>query len=37
MRADMEEAKKLSWITRSFDNSGSRDDFLKKAALYVVF
>ena len=37
MRADVEESKNLKWITKSIENKGSKDDFLKKAGLYVVF
>jgi len=37
MRADVEEAKKLPFITKIFENAGSREDFLKKTAVYVVF
>ena len=37
MRADVEEAKRLPWITKSFVNGASKEDFLKKAALYIVF
>jgi hypothetical protein len=37
MRADVEEAKKLKFITKSFVNAGTKEDFLKKAALYIVF
>ncbi|TNV86890.1 hypothetical protein FGO68_gene14576 [Halteria grandinella] len=33
MRADVEEAKKLPFITKIFENAGSREDFLKKTAV----
>jgi hypothetical protein len=37
MKADVEEAKVLKWLTKTLVNEGSKEDFLKKAALYIVF
>jgi hypothetical protein len=38
MEADVEEAKHLKWLTKSFENKGTNvHTFLKKAALYIVF
>lgn len=37
MLAEVEEAKKLPFITKIFESSGSKEDFLKKTALYIVF
>jgi hypothetical protein len=37
MKADVEEAKKLPWITKIMVNGENREEFLKKAALYTVF
>lgn len=38
MEADVEDAKNLKWLTKSFENKGTTSSaFLKKAALYIVF
>lgn len=37
MLLEVEEAKKLPFITKIFENSGSREEFLKKVAVYIVF
>lgn len=37
MKADIEEAKNLKWLTKTIQNGGSKEDFLKQAALYIVF
>jgi len=34
---DIEEAKKLKYITKSIENSGTKEEFMKNAAVYVVF
>ena len=37
MRADVENAKNFKFLTKSFVNEGSIEDFLKKTTLYIVF
>lgn len=37
MQADINEAKDLKWLTKIIENAGSKEDFIKKASLYVVF
>jgi hypothetical protein len=37
MVAEVKEAKELKWITKSLENNGTREDFIKKAAVYIVF
>ena len=37
MKADVEEAKKLKFINKIFENGGTREEFVKKVALYIVF
>jgi hypothetical protein len=37
MRADIEEAKKLPFINKTFVSEGSKEDLIKKAAIYIVF
>jgi hypothetical protein len=37
MVAEVKESKELKWITKSIENSGTREDFIKKAAIYIVF
>jgi len=37
MVAEVSESKELKWITKSIENSGTREDFIKKAAIYIVF
>lgn len=37
MRADREEAEKLPFLKKVIVNDGSREDFIKKAGVFVVF
>ena len=37
MIADVQEAKELKFINMSFENSGSKEDFIKKVSIYIVF
>jgi len=37
MRADVELAKTLKFIGKRFVSEGTADDFLKKAAVYIIF
>ena len=37
MRADLEAAQNLKFLSKRFVNEGPIEDFLKKAALYIVF
>ena len=37
MIGEVNDAKELKWITKSLENSGTREDFIKKAAIYIVF
>lgn len=37
MRADVELAKTLKFIGKRFASEGTPDDFLKKAAVYIIF
>ena len=37
MRADVEAAQNLKFLSKRFVNEGPIEDFLKKAALYIVF
>jgi hypothetical protein len=37
MIAEVKDSKELKWITKSLENSGTTDEFIKKAAIFIVF
>ena len=37
MKKDVEEAKKLTFISKLFVNGGTKEEFLKKVAVFIVF
>jgi hypothetical protein len=37
MKADIAEAKNLKFLNKIIENGGKKEDFLKKAAVYIVF